>query len=148
MKKYLIIKYLIILCLIIVGINNCLLAQEERWPTRRGTQDYIVEKIDSLYNYYFIYVSRNNRINTYRLVERKYNDSLCEQHIVIGKIYSLTIHGMEDNIVGDAGYVGDLDSSVEIEEGVVIPIEPEWGFDIYYADEIVGLCYKRKNKIQ
>jgi hypothetical protein len=133
---------LFLLIFINTMVVNHAFSQEERWPVKRGTLDYIVEKIDSVYDYYLVYVSRNNGINTYRLVEKKKIDRLCSSSIIVGNVYSLPIHGMVDNM-GVAGYIGGLDFSVEIEKGVFIPNEPEWGYDIYYADEIEGLCYKK-----
>lgn len=127
----------ILLLIIICSAYSNLYSQEERWPIKRGTQDYIVEKIDSMYSYYLIYVSRNNRVNTYRLVEKK-NDSInCNSKIVVGKVYKLTIHGNEDAFGPVIGY----EYPVEVEEGF-LPLELEWGYDLYYADEIEGLCYK------
>jgi len=126
--------------LLVIGFLSIynLYAQEERWPVERGTQDYIVEKIDSMYSYYLIYVSRNNGVNTYRLVEKK-NDSInCNSKIVVGKVYKLTIHGNEDAFGPVIGY----EYPVEVEEGLFLPLELEWGYDLYYADEIEGLCYK------
>jgi hypothetical protein len=96
-----------------------------------------VEKIDSIGNYYLIYIS-NPDVGKYKIISNKNEDKIEGSSIInTGNSYLLTIY-LYDTISND---ISSLDADFEIEEGVYIAIEYEWGNNVYYSDEIRGLYY-------
>lgn len=125
----------IILCLIVLllFISNKSYAQSEE-PVK-----CVIYKIDSINNYYTIYVGEVNSDKKYKIVTKKQNDLciLCEAIRVAGK-YELTIERYFKELPVE---IMSLDIDYEFDDGTLISVECDWGCDFFYAKEMKGLCY-------
>lgn len=89
-----------------------------------------VMEIDSIENFYLIYVKSNEE--EYKIVSKKMNNNCSKIHL--RETYKLSINPMFPPILNF------LDQKYHIGEGVFIDID--WGNNLYYAKEFCGLCYE------
>jgi hypothetical protein len=105
--------------------------------------DIEIVKIDSTQDYYMIYANSNNL--HYKIITRKC--PLFERNIEVSKKYTVTIASLNNNRPDPYKLINPCDVSFGFEEGNYIYNETEWGCDIYYVYEILGLYYST-NKIE
>lgn len=103
---------------------------------------YEVYKLDSINNYYLIYAKKTETL--YKIISNKEKIKDCHS-IRIGVKYKFKIHAVSDNAPTIGGlkikpmnyldvacYQFDKQTKICREDGM---------YDIYYADNIKGLCY-------
>ncbi|MDR0790045.1 MAG: hypothetical protein LBO06_04535 [Bacteroidales bacterium] len=108
--------------------------------------DFIVNKIDSIGSYYLIYVSTTNETTlsgNYQIVSPKQQENNCK-NIRVGEKYNMIIERIVDRYakVGIT-YTPSLIIDEEMPDGSIIEYETEWGSDICFTEDLVGLCYKK-----
>lgn len=101
---------------------------------------YTVYKIDSLNNYYLLYVKKNDSL--YKIVSKKTGFTKCEK-IKINNHYKFKLHsifkeGLKLN--GNPVLLGQVDC-IGFEQNTYICIERDSINDLHYADNIIGLCF-------
>ena len=90
-------------------------------------------------NYHLIY-AEDEKENEYKIVSPKVEND-CN-NIEIAKEYLLTLYGYNKYM----NVISSNDEYVKYPDGTEILIGPnmDWGHDLYYAVEINGLCYIKK----
>jgi len=107
---------------------------------------YLIKKIKSKNSWYIIYAKKQDSL--YKIVVRKegLSGDDCKK-IVVGKYYDLELKSRRDNAPEINGVklkpVNYLDvECFSYDEETEICIEPKKGiYDLYYTDDLKGLCY-------
>ena len=106
--------------------------------------EFIVNHIDSIGNYYLIYVSTTKEVTfpgKYQIVSQKQPMCNCET-IKIGGKYKMLLERVIDRYkkIG-INYVPSLTIDEKMPDGSIINFETEWGSDLCSTENIFGLCY-------
>lgn len=107
-----------------------LFSQETEAKSKIDTNQYVIMKIDSIDNFYLINFQSNN--GCYKVVSRKIHNSCA--NLVLGKVYKLNLSEMFPFTLNFS------DQRFHIGGGVCIDID--CGNNLYYAQELCGLCYE------
>lgn len=115
----------------------------------KENKTYLIKNIDSINDWNIIYAMKQDSL--YKIVVKKnnYEPKNC-QKITIGKFYNLVLHSRKKNVPTINGVkirpVNNIDiQCYSYDEDTNICIEIDNGiYDLYYTDNIKGLCYKKK----
>jgi hypothetical protein len=108
------------------------------------TKSYKVYKIDSINLFYLIYARRGNSI--YKIVSKKVSKLNCDNSINIGKNYDFKLHSQSYN--PETGKQDELpENSLLVncfyyDSITTICVERDSITDLFYAENLKGLCYK------
>jgi len=136
-------KYIVILSMFV--IISCGLNKRGVDLEGKGVALYMIDRIDSLNNYYLVYAKNQDSI--YKIVIGKDLSKKCKQTILLKEKYFLSLKSKRElapiiNGVKIAPF--NVDCFV-FDEETTICIEQDIGiYDLYFTDDIVGLCYVRK----
>jgi hypothetical protein len=112
---------------------------------QQDSLNYKVYKIDSINNYYIIYVRKGTSV--FKIVSEKDIITNCDG-IEIGKTYKLDLHSLlfvNGHSVIPANQINEI-SGWRIDNSTIINFEGDSIRDIYYADNIKGLCLIKKRQ--
>lgn len=140
-------NFLIIICLI---ASSCFhlkgIHKEEMKPKRishdvRNFTSYKVYKIDSINNFYLIYVRRNDSL--YKIVSKKEDVENCNR-IQNNNTYDFILHARSENRTIDGVKILPQNSLLvncfTYSTSTTICLERDSINDLHYADNLKGLC--------
>jgi len=94
--------------------------------------DCIIVKIDSIDNYYLINAKSNEK--EYKIVSRKVEIDCSNFYIDIGRVYKFNLQASPQLSLNHRDYMHHL--------GGETFVKIDWGNNLFYADELCGLCYE------
>jgi hypothetical protein len=132
---YLIIFFLFVLFILILGCNI------KRNSIQSVVQNYRVFKIDSLDNYYLIYVRKSDSI--FKIVSKKESLKLDHKIIEVNKEYKLKLYSIWNNgiVVGSTNILMGQIDCLSFEKDTYICIERDSINDLHLAENLKGLYY-------
>jgi len=106
--------------------------------------EYMVAKLDSINNYYLIYATKNDSV--FKIISKKEHTAKCRP-IKKGSNYPFKLKSMRDNAPTIGGIkispMNHLDiQCFQFEENTIICKE-DGIYDLYFAENINGLCFKK-----
>jgi hypothetical protein len=113
-----------------------------------STSLYKVYKIDSINSFYLIYARKGSSI--YKIVSKKEQNQNCNSTITMNRKYEFKLHSQSYN-----PKTGKLDELPEnsllvncfyYDDSTSICLERDSINDLFYGDNIEGLCYKNIKK--
>jgi hypothetical protein len=124
----------------IVSINN----NSKKNSFDKHSTSYRVYKIDSINNYYLIYAKK--RGSRYKIVAKKEEAENCNR-IRINSNYKFDLHSVRD-VPGDpnSGKKSLQVSCFDYGDSTIICLEGDSIRDLYYSDNIKGLCFIKIRK--
>ena len=111
---------------------------------RNDSLEYKVYKLDSINNYYIIYAKRE--YSFYKIISRKESTINCAI-ISVGKTYKFNLNSflvVNGHRIIPANQINEL-SGWRVDSVTTIKFENDLIRDLFYADNIKGLCYLGKN---
>ena len=110
---------------------------------RQDSINYKVYKIDSINNYYLIYAKKGHDL--FKVVSKKERIKMCNS-IIVNNVYEFHLHSIlsiNGHPIIPANEIMEL-SGFMIDHSTVIRFEGDSIRDLYYADNIKGLCFIKK----
>ncbi|MEE1944589.1 hypothetical protein VRU48_05685 [Pedobacter sp. KR3-3] len=109
---------------------------------RTQNNAFKVYRIDSIQSYYLIYAQKGEL--RYKIVSKKV-DNECKS-IKVNGLYAFDIHSMSQvNGVSTIPSASKYEvSGMAVDNTTTINVENETQWDLFYADNIAGLCFKNK----
>ncbi len=111
----------------------------------KDSTKYKVYKIDSINNYYLIYAKKGHSL--FKIISKKESMNHCKT-LIINKWYKLQLHSIlsvNGHTIIPANQIMEF-SGWGIDETTTIAFEGDSIRDLYYADNIKGLCLIKKKK--
>lgn len=129
----------LILCLLILLVFSCNSIKRDITPKL----DYLVTKIDSTNNYYFIYAKGSDE--NFKIVSEK-NNLYCTNKVAVGKKYNFKTESIFISKIKDGDTFRQLTNHINIKcitlNGSIICKEYENGiYDVFRSENLQGLCY-------
>lgn len=116
------------------------------WSVKQDSLNYKVYRIDSINSYYIIYVKKGQTL--YKIVSQKKKGERVKNcnKIIINNFYEFHLHSMlfvngHSSIPANQKY--EI-SGWRIDDSTTIAFEGDSIRDLYYADNIKGLCIVKK----
>jgi hypothetical protein len=103
---------------------------------------YNVYKIDSIHNYYIIYAKGKGR--SYKIISQKKITRSCEKIVVNGE-YGFELKSMlfvNGKPIIPANQVNEI-SGWQMDDSTVIKLEDDTGRNLFFANNLTGLCLTR-----
>jgi hypothetical protein len=107
----------------------------------KRTAEIEIVNIDSTQDYYLIYAYSNNL--HLKIISRKC--PYYKRNIEVSKKYIVTIASFNENLPEKFQISNPCDVNFGFEDGNYISNDLEWGCNLYYANEILGLFYSTNN---
>lgn len=137
-------KYLPLLSIIFVGIATSKMIRNKHFHNEAVS--YRVYKIDSINTYYLIYARKEDSI--YKIVSKKIKVDNC-YNIEINKSYEFILHSsLTDRHIGKKRILpqnSQLVTCFNYDDSTTICFEGDSIRDLFYSDNIQGLCFKERN---
>lgn len=111
-------------------------------PEKTYLGNYQVTRIDSIGNYYLIYAFRND--STFKIVSKKYAVKYCNRILQSNSYFFSLRSSLIDTSIGEGLYSPKGNLSVNChgyDNDTTICFEDGCVRDLFYADNIKGLCY-------
>jgi hypothetical protein len=131
-----------------IGFQFHVSPNRDSWTLASEKQDssrYRVYKIDSINDYYLIYARRGHSI--FKIVSKKERTNKCSG-IVVDDFYKFRLHSMmkvNGRSIIPANEIMEL-SGWRIDNSTTVNFEGDSIRDLYYGDNIKGLCFIKKNQ--
>ncbi|WP_157370253.1 hypothetical protein [Aquiflexum balticum] len=117
---------------------------------RNDDSKYLIKKIRAMNSWHIIYAEKQGSL--YKIVVGKADEVRgdCDEKIAVGEYYDLELKSRRDNAPVINGVKLKPMNYLDVEcyaydEETEICIEPKKGIlDLYYTDDLIGLCYLRK----
>lgn len=117
---------------------------------RNDDSKYLIKKIRAKNSWHIIYAEKQDSL--YKIVVGKADviRGDCDEKIAVGKYYDLELKSRRDNVPVINGIKLKPMNYLDVEcyaydEETEICIEPKKGIlDLYYTDDLKGLCYLKK----
>lgn len=119
--------------------------------TQNNTQNeqaintYEVYKIDSINSYYLIYVKQQN--NLFKIISKKRINNCNEIKVNSFYKFHLISYGLSAPVTGDAKWTpvnsNEFKNCIELDDSTKVCKE-RYMNDLYYSDDIIGLCLLKK----
>jgi hypothetical protein len=110
---------------------------------KHDSSNYKVYQIDSINNYYLIYAKKGDAL--FKIVSKKESIKKCNG-IIVNHVYKFQLHSMlfvNGQSIIPANQINEI-SGWRIDESTTINFEGDSIRDLYYADNIKGLCFIKK----
>jgi len=131
---------------IVIGLASIILFSSHKdKPCQDKEVDYLINRIDSVKNWYIIYAERNDTI--FRIVSMKHPKEDCYK-ISIGERYNLSLKWQLANTLSPRGFKIIVQSSLGMVGGanfnpdtdVVLPDREGVAIGLYTTRDLQGLC--------
>jgi hypothetical protein len=110
---------------------------------KKDSNNYQVYKIDSINNYYIIYAKSG--VKLFKIVSPKFKINQCNK-IIVDNVYKFHLHSMlyvNGHSIIPANQKFEI-SGWRIDDSTTIDFEGDSIRDLYYADNVKGLCIIKK----
>jgi hypothetical protein len=140
--------FVIITSIVMFSCNDEIYSPLVKTNNNYEKHSYRVYKIDSIGNYYLLYLNRGER--NYKVVSEKTDNISCKKRIKVNRKYELELGSIWDMFFGTDFASGHKIGGIEFPGKTVIYVERENSILIlHYAKNIKGLCIvKEYNEVK